>query len=406
MSTEEIKVIFERVDPKTGEDVDDSFDVVVTKNAKIIFAVLWAVLFGAQAYYFINDAGYVWAIFVYLAMTVVAILLWGFAGPKLAEANILKWLRKVKEKRKPKPQEMVLGFPRTQDLYYIEANPNDLNFSNGFVGIKTFLMRVQEVLFLAIGIQTFLAQTLAPVFFGGLQAKYDAIRDEAALEAVANGEYLTFELAQEALAEMSFTSVADMMIDTTIYLGPFALLLLFLVIPLIWMGEDMQIYRINEFQDNIKLGTYLRASVISKVLGFFGIIFLFNICQEYAEGTLVSSGLDPNGPEYMMAVYSTLFTKFFEVLLYCAAAPTAITLVYLVVFHSRWVNNVRIQASEFLPAGTVKVVTVASEELEHLTHPEKIELKEHFFTSKNGTILLIVMCVAVLVTAFYMGFIL
>jgi hypothetical protein len=378
MSEERIKggqIVFQRRDPRTGEDVDDSFDVVVDTKSKVIFVVLYIVFVLLQFQHFSGPDEYWWAPLVFIPMTVVALLLWGFAGPKFAEGMILKWLRRVKERKNVKPEELVFGFPRTKDLYYIEANPNDVNLSNGFVGIKVFLSRVQEVLFLSIGIQAFLSQTLAPYFFPALDERY------------------------------GYIDISEMMIDTTIYLGPLALLILYLVIPLIWMGEDMQIYRINEYQDNIKLGFYLRASIISKVLGFFGIVLVFNISQQFAAASIGTS-IAASTPEYYIAYYQLVIITFVRVLLTCAAPPILVTLLYLTFFHAKWVNNVRIKASEFLPSGTLRIMSVGEEELENLGHPEKIQLQKSFFTSTAGIVILIILAFATLGGAFYMGFIL
>ena len=369
------QIIFQRHDPKTGEDVDDSFDVVVDTKSKVIFIVLYIVFVFFQIQHFYGPGEYWWSPLVFIPMTVVAVLLWGFAGPKFAEGMILKWLHRVKERKNIKPEEMIFGFPRTKDLYYIEANPNDVNLTNGFTGIKVFLLRVQEVLFLSIGIQGFLSQTLSPYFFPALDAKY------------------------------GYIDISEMMIDTTIYLGPFALLILYLVIPLIWMGEDMQIYRVNEFQDNIKLGSYLRASIICNVLGFFGIILLFNISHQFAAASIGTS-IEASTPEYFIAYYQLVVLTFVKVLLTCAAPPILVTLLYLSIFHSKWVNNVRIKASEFLPSGTVRVLSVGDEELEYLGHPDKLQLEKSFFTSTAGIVITIILAIATLVGAFYMGFIL
>jgi hypothetical protein len=378
------EIIFQRHDPVTGKDVDDSFDVVVDKKSWIIFIVLYAALFAFQVYRFSEPEEYWWAPILFIPVTIVALLLWGFIGPKFAEGTILKWLGRVKDKKLQKPSDFAFGFPRTKDLYYVEANPNDVNLTNGFVGFKVFIMRVQEVLFLSIGIQTFLAQTLAPYFFPALDDKWDYI------------------------------GINEMMLDTTIYLGPLALLILCWVIPLIWMGEDMQIYRINEYQDSIKLGTYLRASIISKVLGFFGIILLFNISQAYAEEVITAPKYadiygylagDSSSPDYFMAYYTIVFQTFIEILICCAAPPTLVSLLYLSIFHSKWVNNVRIKASDFLPVGTFRILTVGDDELEHLGHPEKISLQESFFTSKAGIAVMIVLALVSIVVIFLLGFI-
>jgi len=386
------EIVFQRHDPKTGKDVDDAFDVVVDKKSWVIFIALYVVLVVLQFLHFYEDpmdpnipledggATFWWVSIVFIPMTVVALLLWGFIGPKFAEGTILKWLGRVKDKKLQKPTDFAFGFPRTKDLYYIEANPNDVNLTNGFVGFKVFIMRVQEVLFLSIGIQTFLAQTLAPFF-------------------------------QNYLEAWDFYGINDMMIDSTIYMGPFALFLLCWVIPLIWMGEDMQIYRINEYQDSVKLGTYLRASIISKVLGFFGIILLFNISQAYAEEVMAYEPeyaallLNPSTPEYFMAYYGIVIETFIRVLLTCAAPPTLVTLLYLSIFHEKWVNNVRIKASDFLPVGTFRILTVGDDELDHLGHPEKIELQESFFTSKAGIAVMLALAAVTIGIIYYLAFV-
>lgn len=369
MSDTEQKTVFRR-HGKGGEDVDDKFDVELPKKAIAPLIVIAVVLIFGQ-YYYIQD---ILSVVILLVVTIIPVLLWIGLGPKMAEKGILKWLRRVSGKKSTRVDQIFLGFPTTKDLYFIEANSMDLKMGN----FTQVVMRIKEVVFLSIGICILTAKILLPFFFDNLQAYWTDVQGDP------------------------YTGSNEFIFDTAIYLGPFALLVLFSVIPMFWIGEDMQIYRVDKLQDIKRVGKYLRSGLLSKLLGFFGIILAYDTAKGYANDI---HGIDAS----MTAIYTTTFVQFGLILFACAGAPFIVAVIYLLWYHEIWVNNVRIKASDFLPSATVEVVTVPPNELELLTHPEKLRENQDkivkFFSTVSGKILLVILLLIGIAVCFFMGFI-
>jgi hypothetical protein len=300
-------------------------------------------------------------------------LLWAGLGPEFAEKSIMKWLKKVQEKKVTGPDEIFLGFPMaTKDTYYVEANPMDL--SMGKIGV--LINRIKEVVFLSVGICILVAKSLGAFFFDNLMQFWDVVMNDP------------------------FEGTADIIIDTAIYLGPFALLILFAVMPMFWIGEDMQIYRVDNLQDPHRVGMYLRTGLLSKVLGFFGIVLAYDTASQWAQ----QAGYDG------LDLYIQTFVQFGLILFACSAAPFIVAVIYLIKYHEIWVNNIRIKASAFLPCGTMEIRTVPPSELENLTHPEKLKENNsdkllNFLKTPTGTAVLIVALILGVLGCFFMGFI-
>ena len=354
-----------------GRDVDDRFDVEFPKKAIAPLVIIGAILIYGQ-YFYIED---VLSVAVLLVITLVPILLWAGLGPAMAEKVILKWLHKVKDKKLPGADEVFVGFPmRTTDLYYIEANSMDLKMDN-FLQV---ILRIKEVVFLSIGISILTAKILGAYFFQNLEAYWAIVMGEP------------------------YIGQSELIIDTAIFLGPFALLVLFLVIPLFWIAEDMQIYRIDNFQDSRRIGRYLRSGLLSKVLGLVGIILAYDTAKTYAVDFhgIGASAID---------IYLTTGMQFGLIIVACSGAPFIVAVIYLLRYHSIWVNNVRIKASEFLPSCTLEVAYVGEEELEYLTHTDKLEVSTdrlvRFLRTKTGKVMLMVLLILGMAACFFMGFI-
>lgn len=379
-------------------DVDDKFDVVVPKGNKIVLIVLFIVLFALE-YVYIGDYWYIPPLF--LILTIIPIYLWGKLGSALAEKNILGWLRKTVASKKNSIVEIVEGFPtRIMDPYYIEANPVDLDLGSDAAATKVFLNRVKEVLFLSIGICTLISQTLSGFFY-----------DEMNNGLIAQGVE-------------PYIDVNEFIIDTTIFLGPFALILLFPIMPLFWITEDMQIYRVNEHQDPFRLGSYLRNGMLSKILSFFGIVLAFKIAYAYADAFVLKQAAEAlmasnsaltfdqakilasaAGLDMAQVLIRTLY-QFAMIILSSSAMPFLVALVYLSKFHGQYVNNIRIKASDFIPSATMRIVYAPANELTVLTHPEKLtEIKKDFLDTTGGKVLLFGLAIIAFAITFYIGFI-
>lgn len=381
MATEASKtsVFYKRVG-KDGQDVDDKFDVNVPTANKVVLLVIYIGLLIGQ-YYVIWIEGEVvsnivtW--FVFFGLTLIPILLWAGLGPKLGETAILAWLHKVTKKKNETPVEFFVGFPsRVKDPYYIEANPMDFDIGN----TKMFLNRVKEVIFLSVGISVLVAKSLAG-------------------SATDSSSYYYKLNAWWELYDVGYNNVNEMIMDTTIYLGPFALLFLFAIMPMIWLSEDVQIYRIDEVQDPHRLGTYLRAGLLSKILGFFGIVLAYDTANAWATD-MGFTGIN---------LYIQTFIQLGLLMLACSAAPFLVTLIYLLKYHEIWVNNIRIKASEFIPCATMQINHVGPEELEYLTHPEKIGATNtsklvKFMETTAGRVVLVLLCILGLGMTFWLGF--
>ncbi|MFX1337455.1 MAG: hypothetical protein ACFFDK_02470 [Promethearchaeota archaeon] len=386
------------------ESADDKFDVIVPKKRRIILFAIFAVLFFIQFFYF---TGFYMLVFypeyydletypifpyyfiplIFLVITIVPILAWGQIGSRIASNSIVKYLKKTVEKTRPKFTEIFLGYPmRTKDIYYLEAYPVDLDLGSDFVHLKVFIKRVMEVLFISIGMSVIIAQITAPFLWSIIYDPY----------ITQYGWYWNIE---------------ELMIDITIYMGPFTLLILTFVMPVFWIAEDTQAYRVNEYQDSVRLGYYLRTGPISKILGFFGIVLAFNLAQELATALLtggeqMSYGELMSRPELAIQLYTTILIWFVMIIAMCAAAPFLVTLVYLSYYHERWVNNVRIRASEFMQLGTLEIRKPKMINLKYMNRPEMIDETGGFFQTKKGKLILFLLIIIAAFICLYFAYVL
>ncbi|MFX0001573.1 MAG: hypothetical protein ACFE88_15800, partial [Candidatus Hermodarchaeota archaeon] len=190
------------------ESSDDKFDVVVPKKNLIALIAIFVALFFIQFIYFSGlyykllfpeepyNPGefYWWAPLVFIGIAIIPILAWGQIGARFASSSMVKYLRKTVSKKRPKAAEIVLGYPlRTKDIYYLETYPMDLNLGSGLASIKIFIKRVLNVLFLSMGMSVVISQIVAPYIYAPVIA-WDP-------------DY--------------YSNIEEMIIDLTIYLGPF-----------------------------------------------------------------------------------------------------------------------------------------------------------------------------------------
>jgi hypothetical protein len=324
---------------------------------------------------------YWWAPLVFLVVSVVIILAWGNIGSRFAYYSILDYLKRTTSKGKLTPGEIVLGYPmRTKDIYYLEAYPDDLDLGSEFSDIKILISRVFEVLFLSMGMSVMISQLVAPYLYPRVNRMDPTL----------------------------YFNIEEMIIDMTIYLGPFTLLILMLVMPVFWIAEDIQAYRITPNQDSVRLGIFLRGGLLAKILSFFGIVLVFNLAQEFATALLGEAGAAglEESPEAAMQVYINTFIWFALIIAMCAAIPFLVTLVYLTFYHERWVNNVRIRASEFMLVGTLEVRKPEMSTMEYLKKPEKIDETGGFFRTTLGKIILLILIIIVAIVCLYLAFVL
>lgn len=390
--------VFQRKPKIITGDADDKFDVIVPKKNMILLIVIFGALFFAQFYYFsgmyeavmypniydpANFAGYELTPLIFLAMAIVPILGWGIIGSKYASKSIVKYLNKTVSRTRPKPIEFLLGYPlRTKDTYYLEAYPMDLDLGSNFASIKMFIKRVTEVMFLSMGLSVIICQIAAPFIYSQVVAVHPDW----------------------------YRNIEEMIIDMVLYLGPLTLLILTLIMPVFWIAEDTQAYRINQYQDSVRLGFYLRTGLVSKILGFFGIILVFNLAQEFAtvlvtsESSLSYAQLMAD-PAVAINVYTTTFIWFGLLIAMSAAIPFLVTLVYLSLFHERWVNNTRIKASEFMQEGTMNIRKPSAEHMKHLENLEMIDESGGFLSTKAGKIVIFILIIVVAIISIYMAFI-
>ena len=395
--------LFQRKPKHLGvESADDKFDVVLPKKYIAVLLSIFLVLFLLQFLYFsglylslydsmmgtslyaIEDFPiwpYWFVPLLFLAISIIPLLAWGEFGSKLASKSMVNYLRKTVSKTTPKPAEFILGYPlRTKDIYYLEAYPMDLDLGSEIRSIKVFIKRVIEVLSLSLGMSVLIAQFVAPYVWKLVQPL---------------GWYTVME---------------ELMIDMVIYIGPFALLILTLVLPTFWVAEDTQAYRINELQDNVRLGLYLRSGLVSKILGFFGIVLVYNLANEFAANlfmgtTSISYGELMADPIAAANVFGSTFIWFGIICGMSAAVPFLITLLYLGIYHERWVNNTRIKASEFMDLGTMQIKKPDMTNLKYMKNPELIDETGGFFQNKSGKVILVILILLTAVICIYSAFI-
>ncbi len=364
------RILFRRRGEDGGE-IDDRFDVEFPLKAIIPLGILYSIFLYGQWYY----KGDALSIVVLLILTIIPILLWSSLGPSLSERIILKWVLKVEGKKFPSPDVMFVGFPAAvKDTYYIEANPMDLRMDN-FVQV---VMRIKEAVFLSIGLCILTAMILGNFFFDRLALYWDVVMGDP------------------------YYGQNELILDTAIWLGPFAMIILFLVIPLFWITEDVQIYRIDRLQDARRIGEYLRTGLLSKVLGFIGIIFAYDVSRGFAQ-EVHGINADP------LTLYATTFETFILIFIACAGAPFLVSTIYLLRYHSVWVNNIRIKASQYIPIGTMEIAIVESEDLTLLSHQERIETIRNrlviFIKTPLGKKVALILLILGLAGTFFMGFV-
>jgi len=389
--------IFERKPKKLDEDsAADKFDVVVPRKNLVIIIAIFIGLFLAQFFYFSGwyyaaifpdepyDIGwfYWWAPLVFLAISVVIIIAWGNIGSRFAYKSILKYLKKTTSKGKLKPAEFVLGYPmRTKDIYYLEAFPDDLDLGSSVQDIIVLVKRVIEVMFLSMGMSVMISQLVAPYIWGPV-SEYDP--------------------------ELYF-NIEEMIIDMMLYMGPFTLLILMLVMPVFWIAEDVQVYRVTPAQDSVRVGLFMRSGLLSKILSFFGLVLVYNLAEEFSAALLGGSGGTSelmSSPGRAIQFYSSTFIWFGLIIAMSAAIPFIVAFIYLAFYHERWVNNVRVQASEFMPVGTMEIRKPKTARMEYMNKPEMIDESGGFFQTKQGSILLLVLIIIAAIVCIYLAFIL
>ncbi|MFO8019017.1 MAG: hypothetical protein R6U96_10300 [Promethearchaeia archaeon] len=413
-SYQDSKYIYRRGPDHIDETTsDDKFEVIMPKTNLAVLIIIFVALFLAQFFYFsgiylevlypetmeevfayegvssvweLEGWFYWWAPLVFLGLSVIIILSWGEIGSRLASTSIVKYLRKTVARKFPKPTEIILGYPiRTKDLYYLEAYPVDLDLGSNFAHTKTVLKRVMEVVSISLGMSVIIAQVVAPFLWGPVYA-WDP------------------EL---------YWNVEEMIIDLTLYMGPLTLLILMFVMPIFWISEDTQAYRIDRYHDTHRLGYYLRTGLLSKILGFFGIVLVFNLAQDFATSFLLGEkGIEYSelmaSPALAIELGYTTLIWFGLIVLMGAAIPFLVSVVYLSFFHEKWVNNVRIRASDFMDLGTLTIRKPKKDNLEYMENPEKIDesgIFEGFFQTRNGRLILYALIIGAALVCIYLGFI-
>lgn len=400
--TEEKDYLYQRGPTHKREATsDDQFDVIVPKKNLILLFVIFAILFFLQFFYFSGlyiqvlypEVGwdpeyYIWWVpLVFLAIAIIPVLAWGEIGSRIASSSIVKYLKKTVSRKFPKPTEIILGYPlRTKDIYYLEAFPVDLDLGSSLAHTKTVIKRVMEVVFLSLGMSVIISQIVVPFLWAPVYA-WDP--------------------------DM-YWNVEEMIIDLTIYLGPFTLLVLTFVMPIFWISEDVQAYRIDQYHDAHRLGYYLKSGLLSKILGFFGIVLVFNLAQEFATALLL--GVEEieyaelmARPDLAFELFATTFIWFGIILLMGMAIPFLVSIIYFSYYHQQWVNNVRVRASEFMDLGTLEIRVPKQANLKYMKNPDMIDETGGFggfFQTTKGKIILIALIIFAALVCIYIGFIL
>ena len=179
------------------------------KQVYPIFIIIGAILTYGMVYYIAQTTW--WIVLIFFALSVIPILLWGKVGTLIGENNILKWVKDKVVKKKPlSPVEMLVGYPNTKNKYYIEANSIDLDGNEW----KLIMGRVFNTVFLAVGLSVLISEIVS--YVPGIFSKL--------------------------IIEWGYIGNSDVELDCAVFMGPFAMILLFFFQPMFWMARSSQIY--------------------------------------------------------------------------------------------------------------------------------------------------------------------
>jgi hypothetical protein len=362
---------------KDREDLE-RFDVTKPGLNFIGFFFLFLTFIFGQYYYLSQTEGGFYYMLLNFALTAIPILLMANLGPKIAEWITFRWLKKRKQKNKRNNiLQKFLGFPSPKTELYLEAYPVDLNFSRFSILVR----RITEVLMLSIGLTFTLTRLIMPFFYEALNEKWD---------------YGNMDWA---------------VVDSSIWMGPLALLLLFPLIPFFWINEDAQVYAIDYLQNAVRVGRFIRQGPLSKLLGFLGIILAYDAAQSYAVYRIeIGDFILPQFiPLFLKELtdfdkYYFTFREFGLIILAGGGAAFISSTVYLLFFHSKWVNRLRDKSSHFLPIGSVMVPRVPNSRLVYLKKPTEEAQEKRFRSHPAWIILQVLILLATGFGCFYLGF--
>lgn len=307
---------------------------------------------------------------------------------------------KIKE-RKVKRNNFIqnfLGFPSPETKLYLEAYPVNLDTQR----FSILIDRIKEILLLSIGLTFTITQGIFIIsqsipgdpIFTYLDNKWDYGNREWAI------------------------------IDTSIWMGPLALLLLFSLIPFFWINEDAQIFAIDSYQNTVRIGRFIREGPLSKILGLLGILLVFDVAMGFTEfrmeeGLVIYDSLkvSPMDGEVSVAyfpqflqnsdqfiIYFLTIREFLLIVLACGGSAYLSSIIYLIFFHKKWVNRLRESSAMILPIGSVLVTKVPDNRLTVLKktgEKRKIDFRESTF----GVVLQIILLIATAAACVYLGFI-
>ena len=130
------------------------------------------------------------------------------------------------------------------------------------------------------------------------------------------------------------------------YLTLISPILIFWIVPIIWIAEDIHVSGMREDGTIHKLKDHVRSGILAKILGLAGFLLLFDTILGFNEE------LYPG--EILRVYYLTFFNMLWFLTMSCAL-PFIIGVFYFRFFHKKGVNRVRKKIYQIIPVGSTSI---------------------------------------------------
>ncbi|MHA1953777.1 MAG: hypothetical protein ACXAAM_01780 [Candidatus Heimdallarchaeaceae archaeon] len=126
------------------------------------------------------------------------------------------------------------------------------------------------------------------------------------------------------------------------------------ILPVIWTLRDSRIKYLTPKMNNYELSQKIRRSILSRFLGFSGLLAGIGFLYDTLELILYPTRNPKNGQSVLLFLLAIAVLLIIIVLL--AGTASLVTMIYLTKFHEKKVNDLRDELSEFLPNGITNVM--------------------------------------------------
>jgi hypothetical protein len=126
------------------------------------------------------------------------------------------------------------------------------------------------------------------------------------------------------------------------------------ILPVIWTLRDSRIKYMTPKMNNYEMSQKIRRSILSRFLGFSGLLAGMGFLYDILELILYSTRKPRFGESvllFLLAIASLLI-----IIVLLAGTASLVTMIYLTKFHEKKVNDLRDELSEFLPYGITNVM--------------------------------------------------